>query len=91
MPDGADHASEISYVFVNLGGFGGSSGPEDKSISELMHSYWANFAQKGDLNGSGLPAWPVFDEKAQQTMFFDKTPSARMHPNLEKLNAFDDY
>jgi carboxylesterase type B len=27
---GADHASEISYVFGNLRGFGGSSGPEDE-------------------------------------------------------------
>ena len=91
MPDGSDHASEISYVFGNLGGFGGSSGPDDKALSDLMNSYWVNFAKNGDPNGAGLPAWPVFDEKEQKTMIFDKTPNARPHPNLDQLKAFDAY
>ncbi len=90
-PDGADHAAEISYVFGNLGGFGGSAQPEDKALSELMSSYWVNFAKNGDPNGPGLRLWPVFDEKEQKTMIFDKTPSARPHPNLDQLKAFDDY
>jgi para-nitrobenzyl esterase len=91
MPDGADHASEISYVFGNLGGFGGSTGPEDKALSDMMNSYWVNFAKNGDPNGPGLPPWSVFNEKEQKTMFFDKTPSARQHPNLDRLDAFDVY
>jgi para-nitrobenzyl esterase len=91
MPDGADHASEISYVFGNLGGFGGSDGPEDKALSEMMNSYWVNFAKNGDPNGPGLPAWPTFDGNAQKTMVFDRTPGERQHPNLDKLNAFDAY
>jgi para-nitrobenzyl esterase len=91
MPDGSDHASEISYVFGNLGGFGGSSGPEDKVLSDLMNSYWVNFAKTGNPNGAGLPPWPAFEEKLQKTMIFDKTPGARQHPNLDKLNAFDVY
>jgi para-nitrobenzyl esterase len=92
-PEGANHASEISYVFGNLGGinpFGASNGPEDKTLSEMMSSYWINFAKNGDPNGPGLPVWPAFDTK-EQTMFFDKTPSARPHPNLEKIKAFDVY
>jgi hypothetical protein len=36
--------------------------------------------------GAGKPA---FDGKEQKTMIFDKTPSARPHPNLNKLKAFD--
>jgi para-nitrobenzyl esterase len=91
MPDGSDHASEISYVFGNLGGFGGSSGTEDKALSDLMNSYWVNFAKTGDPNGKGLPPWPTFDDKLQKTMIFDKTPGAKQHPNLDKLNAFDGY
>jgi len=90
-PEGANHASEISYVFGNLGGMGGGTGPEDKALFELISSYWVNFATKGDPNGPGLPAWPAFDEKEQKTMFFDKTPGARPHPNMDKIMAFDAY
>jgi para-nitrobenzyl esterase len=90
-PEGANHGSEISYVFGNLGGMGGSSGPEDKALSDLISSCWVNFAKKGDPNGPGLPAWPAFDEKEQKTMFFDKTPGARPHPNMEQIKAFDAY
>ena len=90
-PDGADHASEISYVFGNLGGFGGSTGPEAQALADLMSSYWVHFANKGDPNGPGLPAWPAFDEKEQKTMFFDNASGARQHPNLDELKAFDAY
>jgi para-nitrobenzyl esterase len=90
-PDGADHASEISYVFGNLGGFGGSDGPEDKALHELISSYWINFARNGDPNGEGLPEWPVFDEKEQRVMYIDGETGAMKHPNLEKLMAFDVY
>jgi len=90
-PDGANHAAEISYVFANLGGMGGGNGPEDKALSELISSYWVNFAKNGDPNGPGLPVWPAFDEKKQETMIFDKTPGARPHPNLEEIEAFDAY
>jgi para-nitrobenzyl esterase len=90
-PEGANHADEIAYVFGNLGGAGRSNGPEDKAVSELLSSYWINFAKKGDPNGPGLPVWPSFDEKEQKTMFFDKTPGARPIPNVEKIKAFDAY
>ncbi len=90
-PDGANHAAEISYVFGNLGGMGGSNSPEDKALSELISSYWVNFAKKGDPNGPGLPVWPAFDGKEQKTMIFNKTVGAGLHPNIEQIKAFDGY
>ncbi len=90
-PDGANHAAEISYVFGNLGGMGGGNGPEDKALSELISSYWVNFAKKGDPNGPGLPVWPAFVEKAQKAMTFDKTPGAKPYPNIEQIKTFDSY
>jgi para-nitrobenzyl esterase len=90
-PEGANHAAEIPFVFGNPGGFGGSSGPEDKLLSDLISAYWINFARAGNPNGQGLPNWPAFEEKEQETLFFDKTPSARPHPNMDKIMAFDAY
>lgn len=90
-PNGANHGAEISYVFRNLGGWGGEPRPEDVKLSDLMSSYWVNFARSGDPNGPGLPEWPAFTEEKMQTMFFDGTPGARPLPNLDKLKAFDAY
>jgi para-nitrobenzyl esterase len=89
--EGSSHATEIGYVFRNLGGWGGGFRPEDIAMSELMSSYWVNFARSGDPNGPGLPLWPAFDEQNMKTMFFDQNSSARPLPNLEKLRAFDEY
>jgi para-nitrobenzyl esterase len=91
-PNGSSHAEEMPFVFDHISPTSqprGAGGPEDQALSELMISYWLNFAKKGDPNGPGLPVWPVFDEKEQRTMFFDKTPGARPHPNVEKIRAFD--
>jgi para-nitrobenzyl esterase len=91
-PEGSSHAAELAFVFDNLGKTGrpgASIKPEDKALSELMTSYWINFAKNGNPNGPGLPIWPAFDEKEQQTMFFDQTPGARPHPNVDKIKAFD--
>jgi para-nitrobenzyl esterase len=90
-PDGANHGTEIGYVFGNLGGFNGADRPEDRVLSKLISAYWINFAKKGNPNGPDLPVWPAFDEKEQKTMFFDKTPGARLIPNLDKIMAFDAY
>jgi carboxylesterase type B len=78
-------------VFGNLGGFGGTDGPEAKALHELMSSYWVNFAKNSDPNGDGLPEWPEFDEKEQQVMYLDGESGARKHSNLEKLMTFDAY
>ena len=91
-PDGANHGAEVSFVFGNFGGPGGGApSPEDLALSDLIRSYWINFAGTGDPNGSGLPQWPVFTEKNQKVMFFNGTASAKPIPNLEKLKAYDSY
>jgi para-nitrobenzyl esterase len=85
-PDGAPHGAEVSYVFANLGA---KAPTEDIKVSDLMHRYWINFANSGDPNGSGLPHWPAFSERAETAMIFDQTPSARPLPHADRIEIFD--
>ena len=90
-PHGAQHASEIGYVFHNLGGRGPAPEPENTAISDLMSAYWTNFAKKGNPNGPGLPEWPAFTESAQQVMYFDGHSGSQPVPNITQIKAMDAY
>jgi para-nitrobenzyl esterase len=92
---GANHGDEIAYVFRNLN-VGGVLGPppprsEDVAMSDLVSSYWVNFAKTGDPNGPGLPTWPAFTPADQRAMHLDAKSSARPVPNMTPIKALDDY
>jgi para-nitrobenzyl esterase len=55
---GAYHASEIAYVF----GTGRNWEDADRKLSDIMSSYWVNFATSGNPNAKGLPEWRKYDE-----------------------------
>jgi para-nitrobenzyl esterase len=90
--EGSGHGSDVPYAFQTLApGTRGAPKPEDRELSDMISSYWVNFAKKGDPNGPGLPQWPAFAEKDQKAMVFDATPGARPVPNLDKLRALDSH
>jgi para-nitrobenzyl esterase len=96
-PNGAGHGSEIAYVFRTLGRPGATFGPpvatrpEDTAMSELMSTYWTNFAKAADPNGVGLPLWPAFSPSDQRVMYFDAHSSGRPVPNIAQIKALDAY
>lgn len=90
-PDGATHGAEMSYVFGNFDTRQGQPAPADLTLSERMMAYWVNFAKSGNPNGEGLPKWPVFNENDQQVLYFDGTIAAKPVPNMQQLQAVNDY
>jgi para-nitrobenzyl esterase len=88
---GAFHSAEIAYVFHNTHRPGRPWEETDHQLSEIMSSYWVNFATTGDPNGKGLPVWPVFDPKADSLMSLgDKVEVAPIphKPALDFLDGF---
>jgi para-nitrobenzyl esterase len=90
-PAGANHGSEIAYVFGNLGLPGRNPRPEDNAMSDLMRGYWINFARTGDPNGAGRSEWPAFTKANEKVMQFDAAPAMRPTPNRAQLEALDAY
>ena len=37
----------------------------DRTIAEMMSSYWTNFMRTGDPNGKGLKSWAPVGEKPE--------------------------
>lgn len=92
MPNGAPHASEVSYVFDNLRDFGRFTvAPLDKEVAKMMNTYWANFAKTGTPNGKGLPNWPIFNPKKDNIIDFQPDGSAKgkADPNKARLDVIE--
>jgi para-nitrobenzyl esterase len=96
----ATHASEVPYVFNNLGKLplfpdrsiaelAAASAP-DRKVADQMSSYWANFARSGDPNGGGLPKWaPHEPGKSQDAMILDADPKSEKLPDPARLALLD--
>jgi len=91
---GSPHASELPYIFHDLSGPNHPAPiiPADKTIAEMMRTYWTNFGKTGDPNGPGVPKWAAYDLKNAQTLHFT-FDSTQMGPvvNEEGLKVLDDY
>ena len=89
MGTGATHGSEAQYIFGNL------LPPRawtdlDHQVSDMLSSYWVNFATNGDPNGKGLAKWPAFDDrKSDRPMVLGDQAEVGPTPNPQQLAFFE--
>jgi para-nitrobenzyl esterase len=86
---GATHGSEAQYVFQNL------LPPRawtdlDHRVSDMLSSYWVNFAANGDPNGKGLAKWPAYDDrKSAGRMILGDQAEVGPAPDAAQLAFFE--
>jgi para-nitrobenzyl esterase len=63
---------------------------EDRDVSELVSSYWVNFAKTGDPNGPGLPRWPAYSSKTgYQVMHLQANSAATPDDRRDRYEFLD--
>jgi para-nitrobenzyl esterase len=90
---GTPHSEELPYVFRQLREHNRPAPtPEDEAMSDLMRTYWTNFAKTRDPNGAGLPKWPNFSQTAPQMLHIASgRTQAGPIVNEEGLKVLDAY
>jgi para-nitrobenzyl esterase len=76
---GAFHSLEIPYLF---GTFQARTfrwlpfTPTDQKLSQIVQTYWTNFAKSGDPNRPGLPQWVAWSTDQESYISFSKSGAA---------------
>jgi para-nitrobenzyl esterase len=85
---GAFHSLEVPFVFGSLQDREWQwlpSTPVDASLSELLQTYWTNFAKTGDPNASGLPGWPAWSDEKKESLVVNQDASVTAQHNFPPL------
>jgi para-nitrobenzyl esterase len=83
---GAYHSADIEFVFQALDSKHLPWTDADRKLSNIMSSYWSNFAKTGNPNGAGLPTWPVYKPADYELMHL-KQGTAGPNASADTLRA----
>ena len=85
---GAFHSIEIPYVFGVLRDPTWQWLPftsDDAALSNLIQTYWTNFAKSGNPNAQGLPNWPGWSDGKKEFLEVRKDGSITAQRNFPPL------
>ncbi len=92
---GVAHADDIAFVMRTLDVDLKNPTAQDEVISNLMSSYWVQFARTGNPNHPDLPVWPTYKGIDGAVMLFDSNPHSesgflqeRMEFHIERGEGF---
>jgi para-nitrobenzyl esterase len=88
---GSPHGQDVAYVFKHLDASNPQTTKTDLEISEVMATYWTNFAKYDNPNGEGVPEWSAFSDANAVVMYFSQTPHMGPVPSAESLRILDAY
>jgi para-nitrobenzyl esterase len=85
---GASHAAEIEYVFASRDT--ASHQLAYLELSDLMVSYWTQFAKTSNPNMEGLPEWPPYEEGTDMNIRLDSVITLETNYLKKNLDAIDE-
>lgn len=89
---GSPHGQDVAYVFQHVSKSGPMSTDSDQKLSEIMGTYWTNFAKYGTPNGEGVPEWSAFSDENPEVMYLTgPTPHIGSVPSEKSLEVLDKY
>ncbi|TCO10651.1 carboxylesterase/lipase family protein [Natronoflexus pectinivorans] len=88
---GTPHGVDVPFVFMNLNADDPNVSKSDLKISEIMGTYWTNFAKYGHPNGGGLPEWPKFTKENPNVMYLGPNAYLGPVPDEASLLVMDAY
>jgi len=84
---GADHGSEIPYVFSTW--FTAPLSPADSVVTATMHRCWVAFASTGVPQCAGAPHWPAYRPSADSIEIIGDSSYVAPSPDAAVLDAME--
>ena len=85
---GSFHSLELPYVFGTFQARTFSWLPftsTDHKLSQIIETYWTNFAKFGDPNGPGLPHWTPWNTRQEPYLVFSQSGDAVPQRNFSPV------
>lgn len=85
---GAFHASELAFVFDSHSPIL-EANEDDFALTDIMGTYWTNFAKTGNPNGDGVPSWPLYSEATDEWLHLSHRVETLSNIRKDKLDIME--